>query len=241
MRTDLKGDLSTSVEAPPAAAGERFCVACRQSLLGVTLRKCPECGRGYDPHDPRTTVGARRSVWEASENVAHAWVGLTVLLTVVAVAASATGHADPVMGLVLLVLVGGPLLVPTIVLASVPDVPMRPWVRVLGIGAVVVLVSVGLTHWPFVVTFNLHRGALDRAADRVMLRAMSGAGTGPGRIGILAIKRAQRYDANVGFQLTGGSGGGIYLARRGPGATRVWTNTNWEIPLGGEWYWVHED
>lgn len=62
----------------------------------------------------------------------------------------------------------------------------------------------------------------------------------------LGIRRGLVLDnGNVGFQLIGGHGGGIYLVRRvGPlalGPARVWYNTNWERPLPGEWYLVFED
>src|ERR1051326_3868290 len=31
-----------------------FCIRCGYPLNGVVGRKCPECGRGFDPRDPST-------------------------------------------------------------------------------------------------------------------------------------------------------------------------------------------
>lgn len=32
----------------------RYCIGCGYSLAGLTEPRCPECGRGFDPSDPRT-------------------------------------------------------------------------------------------------------------------------------------------------------------------------------------------
>ena len=48
-------------------------------------------------------------------------------------------------------------------------------------------------------------------------------------------------DGNVGLQLTGDSGGGIYLVQVIPRGTLNWYNTNWEQDLGGGWIRLYED
>jgi hypothetical protein len=48
-------------------------------------------------------------------------------------------------------------------------------------------------------------------------------------------------NGNVGFQLTGGAGGGEFLVYRSRSGSWVWYNTNWEQNLLGGWFRVYED
>jgi len=50
------GEQAIEPIGTPGVCGGRFCLACDQSLLGVMLRRCPECGRGFDADDPATTA-----------------------------------------------------------------------------------------------------------------------------------------------------------------------------------------
>ena len=64
----------------------------------------------------------------------------------------------------------------------------------------------------------------------------------PQKIGMFRFHTVRQIEnGNVGFQLTGGLGGGIFLVRVAPGSQRVWYNTNWETNLGSGWYHVYED
>ena len=55
---------------PPASEGEPpsvpqdfhgFCPRCHYNLRGLAEPRCPECGRGFDPSDPRTYSFTPRS------------------------------------------------------------------------------------------------------------------------------------------------------------------------------------
>ena len=47
------------IEAPPSnpeALHGRGCIGCAHELQGLTTDACPECGRPFNPNDPRTTA-----------------------------------------------------------------------------------------------------------------------------------------------------------------------------------------
>jgi hypothetical protein len=47
-----------AASSPPPAA-DIYCRRCRCVLTGLDLRRCPDCGQAFDPHDPNTLWGAR--------------------------------------------------------------------------------------------------------------------------------------------------------------------------------------
>src|ERR1017187_4798216 len=52
------------MNAPPDMSDcHMFCRGCGYALVGLTSRRCPECGREFDPENPRTfLVRPRRGV-----------------------------------------------------------------------------------------------------------------------------------------------------------------------------------
>jgi hypothetical protein len=46
------GDSADDLSLPP---GTRYCLGCGYELAGLALNACPECGRDFDPADPKTT------------------------------------------------------------------------------------------------------------------------------------------------------------------------------------------
>lgn len=50
--------MSTAAESAPAIG---FCRDCGYSLQGLTTHRCPECGRAFDPADPKTMNMGRRA------------------------------------------------------------------------------------------------------------------------------------------------------------------------------------
>ena len=216
----------------------RFCLACRYSLQGISTAKCPECGRSFDPDDPRTTSPhphATGPQWLA--RVGRVLIMLTGILAGAGFVVSAMG-VDPIL-LALFAVLAAPLLLSTLVITAMPIVPLTRRQRIWGPVVIAVFVSVVWTHWPFCINFALHKPAMQRLADQV--RAGASAGT-PRRVGFFVLKDARIIpEGSIGFQLTGDSGGGTFLVWRAPGSTRIWYNTNWEISLGDDWYYVYED
>ncbi|RNC82111.1 MAG: hypothetical protein ED559_10115 [Phycisphaera sp.] len=113
--------------------------------------------------------------------------------------------------------------------------------RVISIVSLVVFVSVPFTNWPYMVAFSSQKAMLTSYAERVRSGEIA-AGNGTRRVGtyvVLAVRTTP--EGNVGLQLSGGAGGGVYLVQTVPGCEMVWYNTNWEQYLGGGWYRVYED
>lgn len=59
---------------PPGAI---FCRACGYCLFGLPENRCPECGRGFDPGDPKTFLRRPRRLWLRRLLV---WGGIPLLL-----------------------------------------------------------------------------------------------------------------------------------------------------------------
>jgi hypothetical protein len=232
--------LVTDIEA------ERYCLACRQSLRGVVSRTCPECGRDFDPADPRTTSphahsGAVRFMRDAS----HAAIVASGLVAALALVHSATAYRlAPFFGPMAFWLCGlplAPVFALLVVLSAWRVVSGR--MRVLGVLFPVVFASIALTNWPLYLNVALHRPFLNAIADQVQA---SGVSRGSGATGLFRYRQVRAIsNGNVGFQLSGGAGGGIYLVRVAAGqplpGARIWHNTNWEVSVGARWHVVYED
>src|SRR5262245_45854075 len=223
---------------------ERFCRACRQSLRGIASARCPECRKAFDPNDPRTTSPHQHGEFaDFIGSLSRTLIVCTGLATALAFVASAMAYPIIDFPGPFALWFCGFLLVPVslflFVVVLVPSVPLTRRMRVLGLVLPILFTSIALTNWPLCGTFLLHRPWLEKVADQVQA---SGTVNRPGRVGVFGYRQARLIaEGNVGFQLTGGSGGGIYLVRRAPAATRIWYNTNWEVSLVDSWYLVYED
>jgi hypothetical protein len=103
----------------------------------------------------------------------------------------------------------------------------------------IILASIALTDWPLRLNLALHKPWLNKVADQVQV---NGTIEQPGFIGLMRYRRVELTpEGSIGFQLTGGPGGGVHLVRAAPNASRVWFNTNWETSLGDNWYLAYED
>lgn len=222
----------------PAASG--YCLGCSHPLKGVTEPVCPECGRGFDPSDPRTFGESPFPLRRAVARLAKAIIVLSMAMLGVEILLSAWGGSD--LLLVFLVAIAmAPVMLAGFVLSLIPALPLsRRW-RAAGIAAPLVLASVPLTSWPFRLVFEAHRPALDALVAEVEASggALPNGGLQVGLYPILAMKRSP--DGNLGLQLSGGPGGGVFLVRRAPNSTLRWWNTNWEHDLGGGWWRLYQD
>lgn len=189
--------LGPQREQPESVCSDaRFCFACNQLLLGVTLGRCPECGRPFDPQNPATTRAApRRSlgeiVFRALPAVNLAWA-LALVLVVVACFTAATG--------MLLMLLLGVMLLPfavvTVVLSLWPA-ELSPRCRTLGVLCPLARLVTVYTYWPFFLSFQIHRPLYERAAANVQLTGSQGSGW----VGVFHHRKAMLYGPNIGFQV----------------------------------------
>lgn len=230
---------SMSDRAAASSGSTRYCLGCNHPLRGVTEPVCPECGRGFDPHDPRTTgetpFPMRRVLGRLAKGLAMFGIAATAIVVLLA----AWGGSDLFVWLIAFAL--APLLLGGMILALIPPVMLsRRW-RMACIAVPLIVASVAFTDWPFRLVFELHRAQFDAAVAAI--EANGGTlPTGPMQIGlypILAVKETP--GGNLGFQISGGAGGGVFLVHPSPTGTFLWWNTNWEWDLGGGWWRVEQD
>jgi hypothetical protein len=218
----------------------RYCLDCRYALQGLAENQCPECGRSFNPQDPSTT--AFHPVRDSRIVLAKTGKVLAVGMGIVAGAAFVFSSIG--IGTFFLVLAGlflSPLIVVILIVALIPSVPLATRWRVAGIASVALLVSIALTDWPFRIMFALHRPALNRFVARAQSGQLS---TNSGSVGVGLFRFVDFRTApngNLGFQLTGGGGGGTFLVYTPQQTAWIWYNTNWTQDLGGGWFRVEED
>lgn len=222
----------------PPPQFERFCRSCRHSLRGINSRRCPECGRAFDPDNPRTTLpNATRKFWFVLESICRYLIIACGFLVGFSILASVIGPDVFLFWMGAILVAPGLLFILLIVM--LPKVPLSRRFRIIGVVFPVLFISIAWTQWPLCVNFAFHRSAIDKLANQV--QAGNTVST-PHQVGMLRFHTVRQLDnGNVGFQLTGDPGGGIFLVRCAPSSQRVWYNTNWEINLGGGWYYVYED
>jgi hypothetical protein len=229
-------------DAIRALLADRHGLSCKHSLRGIDSRRCPECGRLFDPLNTQTT-GPRDS-WFNPETVVRAWRVFAWIVCILATISflAALGGSDPFVarGSALL---GLPILLPMVLTvfwcALSRQVAIRRWERIAGITAILVLISVIWTWWPFRITFVLfHKAEFTRIADQYRAEQKPRL---PHRVGWYEVRSIKEFPWSIGLQVTGGAGGGTHFVRCNPTAERVWVNTNWEVSLGDGWYYVYED
>src|SRR5882672_9022713 len=78
----------------PPTTDSAFCQACGYSLRGLTARRCPECGRPFNPSDSATmSIGRPLHRWQRTLLVPIGWP--TVLLAILGAAMLAYLSARP--------------------------------------------------------------------------------------------------------------------------------------------------
>lgn len=79
---------TTRSSGPGAVPSCARCLDCKYSLVGLAENVCPECGRGFDPSDPRTYLGELpRWLTSGGREVSRLWVSFVLFLVIVAIAA----------------------------------------------------------------------------------------------------------------------------------------------------------
>lgn len=228
----------------------RYCRRCGYALAAGADSRCPECGRAFDPMDPRTTSASPRG-HRLTRGLRRTTLLLAWGLGGVGVLATAWGFTggDPLVAVVF----GLPLLPAAIVLVALVAVRSNPigWrTRLAGVAAAALLISVALPvpsgHlWPLRTSIRLHHAGLARIASEAASLDDDALEGRTARTGLLRIRRIARWKGNVGLQLSGDAGGGVFLVRPSaewtPSACALWMNTNWEVDLGDGWWLVEQD
>ena len=234
----------------------RCCIECAQTLQGLTTNTCPECGRRFNPDDPRTTatIGTNRY---------RRWlIGTSVLLYYASWLALLSSFVYSAIGgdwllLFLLAIASMPFILLQFILLALPLQEIAWRRRLVGFLVPLVSLSICVTNWPVAVSLRMHRTAMAKIADRV---ANGEVISGPTRVGIFRFRqiRMSRGKDRVGFQLNGGAGGGMFVVRTPPGFVpefsnwrtgfplgsnhrNIWDNTNWTQNLGDGWFLVEQD
>ena len=128
----------------------------------------------------------------------------------------------------------------TLVIMILPWPHISTKTRGVSICTIAVLILSLWTWWPFKLSVYLHMPALN-----TYIQSIEESGTRPekgwNRIGILFFNDVNEYKGNIGLQLSGGDGGGMFLVHHQENAPNAWFNTNWEIKLNTHWTFVYLD
>ena len=232
----------------PTSADLRFCIGCGYALASSRGSSCPECGRAYDPADPRTTAATSRER-RFREGLRRATATLTWGIGGVGCGAVLWGltGGDSMFAM----LAGLPLVPVAVILIAIAAMPWNPVSmhrRLTAVAASVLLISTSLPLWrldlwPLRLSIALHRAGLERIAAEYATTEDELLKDRTARTGILGITGIRRFNGNLGLQLSGDRGGGVFLvkAMSSPASRAIWMNTNWEIDLDDGWWLVYQD
>ena len=218
---------------------QRYCLKCLYELNGIQSRHCPECGKSFDHDKPKTwSRYPRAHTWTVVAKFAKALTVILVAITSLILILIAIGFDR-----LLLLLMGfalTPLIMIILVIMILPQPHLSASTRVTSICTVAVLILSLWTWWPFKLSVYLHMPALN-----AYIQSIEASGTIPekglNRIGILFFNDVDEYNENIGLQLSGNDGGGMFLVHHQANAPNPWFNTNWEIELNTHWTFVYQD
>ena len=193
--------------------GLGLCLECNYSLRGLPDQRCPECGRTFDPGDPRTMNMGRpigRGLRCCLRPVGRVHLGLTILsaLLLLAGASSPAGYFLVLSaGMVGFLLLGSWWFFRLAVATAVAGFYRQPgphrathpswwlWAPSVALGTVLLL----MLDVPAEATFRLSRPAMDRLARDVLATP---ARTEPDRwIGLYPARNIRVSDAGFQFEM----------------------------------------
>lgn len=237
-----------------SARTERYCLQCGYPLNHGTGSSCPECGRLFDLDVPHTYGRSPRSgSRQRALFIVFATLFVLIATSFIAETTMLFLGWDPMLAF-LLTFALIPFMIALVLMALIPALNVRPFVRILAIVLPVLItlggwpvfpgITISAANWPFRLSFLLHKSSLKELAAEVRASGTTPASAG---VGVLDFIDVQFIDpdepgtSNLGFQITGGAGGGVHLVQTGPNPTFVWWNTNWEMDLGDGWHLVYQD
>ncbi len=241
----------------PSVPETARCLVCEYPLRGLPTPVCPECGRAFDPSDPKTfRVGPRPPWWQRRENPPGVWHAvLTVAVSLILLdgrSRPAGAMGNFVSAWCCIVLAAAPILLATYGLHTVvvlvcrsstavaPHTGRRRRLRWIVLPVCLALVLSALPwNWPLFVRFACSRSAMEREARQALSRSATGlAPTMRGRVGLYWVDQVV-VDATVPCAYLFTDSGvlapiGFAWCPSGPSPECVDVN----LPAG--WY-VHED
>jgi len=182
-------------EAPPA----RFCIRCNYNLSGLTERRCPECGRSFDPSDGgnfaiRPLPPGVRILLKTPGGLVLFPAGMAVLLWLASFCMPGRWTTCWVTswwlwGFVFFLIVVRFFCLQVVaeryIAPSEPKLNYRPWA--LAAAILIVVLILNSTGIPSRLVFYLSRPALDQAAKSLL---SSGGSIGRQWIGLYRFERA---------------------------------------------------
>lgn len=238
-----------ALPVPPSA----LCGGCNYPLRGLAEPRCPECGRGFDPNDPRTMNLGRPTTALARWALAppgRPLAGLALFAAAFTLAATSVpgSYVLVLLSAVLLWCVCGAWWLLRVLTAVVVDLIYRRraqrsagglwrWgVAPALVALTVAAVKLGL---PARAAYRLSRPAMDRLAARTMAAPPGTRWPGRQWVGVFPARDVERTAAGVKFTIVGagfmGIGGFEYSAGAAPASVGELSYR----PAGGGWYsWV---
>ena len=194
---------------PPA----KRCLHCSYILDGLPENRCPECGRPFDPHDPRTyQLGHRRPFLQRWANPPPLWNLLIVALLTGATLTDMSRQIDasPIMcclaPLLVAVLAGDyALRVAALITYRSREMPhgnaipsRRPRRWIVPAVCVLLVVSAEVTRWPLRARFHFSRPAFEQATRNIQNGTQSNLGAQ--RIGLYHVQAVEVWpDGRICF------------------------------------------
>ena len=186
--------LSGIPESSASSLEGRCCIECAHDLRGITTKTCPECGRPFNPDDPRTTgtIGTNRY---------RRWlIGTSVLLYYASWLALLSSFVYSAIGghwilLFLLAIASVPFILLQFILLALPLQEIAWRRRLVGFLVPLVSLSICVTNWPVAVSLRMHRTAMAKIADRV---ANGEVISGPTRVGIFRFRQIRMSRGKTG-------------------------------------------
>jgi len=172
----------TVMEAQDDKPSGARCLDCDYPLRGLPENRCPECGRGFDPDDPKTmrsgyAIGPTVRLWlKPPDRVFHFFVGFNALLMLLSVGLPEVCFPLLLISLGFWLIIGGAWslrLLGSIGVAWYLRQPTfkcwKTWRR-WSLTPVILACTISLLYLdaPFWLAFHVSRPAMDRLARQVM-------------------------------------------------------------------------
>ena len=222
-----------------------YCRKCSYDLRNLDAHRCPECGHGFDPTDPRTWSSTEITRWR---RVVSSWAAPAIVLHLMVLTLwcgyeLVVGH-DRFSALFLAFMINAPVLACTI---SAWLIGLNPGGRLwdgrkaslLTVAFCLALLASFWTRWPLHAAVAVSRPALERVATDA---AGGSIPTTPVWAGVFRIEKIEQRSGHWVLWIDAHSAGPIGLVYQMPSADvpnnfNLWSHQQ----LNADWHIVNED